>query len=441
MQALFCLPLLLILNGGCSSSEANLSDPPLRPLLYTEVTSRVEGGIPGFDEWLATNHDPLAWPAEGSLGVLPTHVSVVAEPRTADELMLAVFEALLSEDARLLQSLVFTPEAYMAAARTNEGDAQAAIDELQAGVRTLLEQFESPSESQSRPDGLRGLIEAGQITVGRGRNIDGSSTTADQIPVMHWNSEMIMRLRDTEVEFVLRFPKVLVGADGMWRLAAAPSVDGRFQAFRSLGMDLKPEMMSAQHSAFPLSVGNYWHYRTIRPLSSQPQEGNSRAVNQSANNGYRDEVIQTDDHLGYRVVRLRRLFDDPNRPSQLFAWLVTPLRIYSCSRDCQRSAEDTSWILNYAQNQVPLIVLPALPGSAWGTGGHDTEHNVWRIDPERQEIVVPSGTFPEAVELSRSVAGGQQFVYFAPGVGFVMRRNNAGLQTEDEELIDYRIMP
>jgi hypothetical protein len=39
------------------------------------------------------------------------------------------------------------------------------------------------------------------------------------------------------------------------------------------------------------------------------------------------------------------------------------------------------------------------------------------------------------------VAGGQQFVYFAPGVGFVMRRNNAGLQTEDEELIDYRIMP
>jgi hypothetical protein len=429
------------MTGGCTSSEVSLPELPLRPLLYTEVTSRVEGGIPGFDEWLAPNYDPLAWPAEASSGVLAHHVSVVAEPGSAEELMLAVFEALLSEDDGYLQSLVFTREGYMSAARTNETDAQAAIAELEAGVRTLFEQFESPSESQARQDGLRGLIEAGQITVGRGRNLDGSSTTADQIPVMHWNSEMVMRLRDTDVEFVLRFPKVLVGADGVWRLAAAPSVDGRFQAFRALGMDLKPEMMSAEHSAFPLSVGNYWHYRTIRPLSSQPQENNGRAANDSSNSGYRDEVIQTDDHSGYRLARLRRLFDDPNRPSQVFAWLVTPLRIYACTRDCQRSAEDTGWILSYAQNQVPLLVLPALPGEAWGAGGNDTDHNVWRIAPERQEIVVPSGTFPEAVELSRSVAGGQQFVYFASGVGFVMRRNNAGLQTEDEELIDYRIMP
>jgi hypothetical protein len=418
-----------------------LPEPPLRPLLYTEVTSRVEGGIPGFDEWLAPSYDPLAWPAEASSTVLPAQVAVVEQPGSADELMLAVFDALISEDEQRLQALVFTREGYMEAARTNEGDAQAATDELQAGVQTLLLQFESPSASQARQDGLRGLIEPGQITVGRGRNIDGSSTTADQAPVMHWNSEMVMRLRDTDVEFVLRFPKVLVGTDGVWRLAAAPSIDGRFQAFRALGMDLKPEMMSAQHSAFPLSVGNYWHYRTIRPLSAQPAETNGRTANNPANNGYRDEVIEADDQLGYRVVRMRRLFDDPNRPSQVFAWLVTPLRIYACTRDCQRSADDTAWILNYAQNQVPLIVFPALPGAAWGAGGHDTEHNVWRIDPERQEIIVPSGTFPDAVELSRSVAGGQQFVYFAPGVGFVMRRNNAGLQTEDEELIDYRIMP
>jgi hypothetical protein len=429
------------MTGACTSSEVSLPELPLRPLLYTEVTSRVEGGIPGFDEWLAPNHDPLAWPAEASSGVLPTHVSVVTEPRSAEELMLAVFDALLSEDNGQLDSLVFTSEGYMAAARTSETDAEATIAELEAGVRALFEQFESPSESQARPDGLRGLMEAGQITVGRGRNLDGSSTTPEQIPVMHWNSEMVMRLRDTDVEFVLRFPKVLVGTDGVWRLAAAPSVDGRFQAFRALGMDLKPEMMSAEHSPFPLSVGNYWHYRTIRPLSSQPQETNGRTANGSANSGYRDEVIQTDDHSGYRLVRLRRLFDDPNRPSQVFAWLVTPLRIYACSRDCQRSIDDTGWILTYAQNQVPLLVLPALPGEAWGTGGNDTEHNVWRIAPERQEIVVPSGTFSDAVELSRSVAGGQQFVYFAAGVGFVMRRNNAGLQTEDEELIDYRIMP
>ncbi len=413
-------------------------EPPLRPLLYTEAASRAEGNLEGMEEWTDPSVDPVAWPTESTTQSASAYSLATDElPRTPEAAMLALLDALLSQRSDRLRELCFDTAGYRAAAHASESAAERDVAELNEGMSALMKAFEPGPASQSRRGGLQELLEPGQLIVGRGRNINGSATREGETPVMHWGNELSILLRNTNVEFVLRFPRLLLDQDGIWRPASVPTVDGRFHAWRGLGMDLKPQMLSDEHAPFPLSVGNYWHYRYQRASDATLSPADSR---RTTTDGYRDEVTEIEDYSAYRVVRFRRLFDDPNRPSQTFAWLMTPKRLYSCSRDCQRNASNTQWIISYAGSQIPMFVFPLSLASGWGVGGFDSEDNVWRSAQDRTEINVPAGIFATSFELSRSVAGGRQLVYFVPGIGVVLRRNNVGLRTEDEELIDYRIM-
>jgi hypothetical protein len=423
---------------GCDAPEP-LVDPPLRPLLYTETTSRVEGGIPGFEQWQDPAVDPIAWPTESPTQSSARYASAAVErPTTPEQLMLSTLTLLLNQRADELLALGFDPVSYAATARTNETDALRQVEELNDGLRDLASTFAPASASQARRGGLLELLEPGQLVVGRPRNVDGSAVQDGQAPAMHWGSELSVQLRDSNVGFVLRFPSILVDEQGIWHLADAPAVDARFRAWRNLGLDLKPELLDSSHAPFPLSVGNYWHYRTRRPqdtLAGDPE----RPV--ATNEGYRDEVLEVDDHGAYRVIHFRRLFDDPSRPAQVFRWLQTPLRVYGCTTDCVRNASNQQWVLTYGSVQVPLFSFPLRAAMGWGTGGVDSEDNVWRTGSDLVDVTVPAGTFVDTIELSRSVAGGRQLVHFVSGIGVVVRRNNTGIGTGDEELIDYRIMP
>lgn len=423
---------------GCEAPEP-LQDPPLRPLLYTETSSRMEGGIPGFEPWQDPAVDPVAWPTQSQTQSSVRYASAAVErPTTPEQLMLSVLTLLLNQRTDELIELGFETSTYAATARTNQTDAERQVAELNEGLRALAAAFAPASASQARRGGLLELLEPGQLVVGRARNVDGSAVQRDESPAMHWGSELSIQLRDSNVSFVLRFPSILVDADGIWHLADAPTVDARFRAWRNLGLDLKPELLDSEHAPFPLNVGNYWHYRTRRPqdtLAGNPD----RPV--ATNEGYRDEVLEVDDHGAYRVVYFRRLFDDPIRPAQVFRWLQTPLRVYNCTSDCVRNAGNQQWVLTYGSTQVPLFAFPMRAGMGWGTGGTDSEDNVWRTGSELVDVTVPAGTFVDTIELSRSVAGGRQLVHFVTGIGVVVRRNNTGIGTGDEELVDYRIMP
>jgi hypothetical protein len=422
--------------GACDAPPA--VEPPLRPLLYTEVASRGEGTLEGMDEWTDPAVDPVAWPTESATQSATAYSVAIDElPETPEAAMLAFLDALLSQRSERLRELRFDTEHYRVAAHASSSAAARDVEEMDQGIAELMAAFEPGPLSQARRGGLVELLEPGQLTVGRGRNINGSATRATEEPVMHWGNELSILLRNTNVEFVLRFPRLLVDADGIWRPAGVPTIDSRFHAWRGLGMDLKPEMLSDEHAAFPLSVGNYWHYRYQGAAEAAPGATDGR---RAAADGYRDEVTEIEDHNAYRVVRFRRLFDDPNRPSQTFSWLMTPKRLYLCSRECQRNASNTQWIITYAGSQIPMFVFPLNDASGWGVGGFDSEDNVWRTGQERADVNVPAGNFATAFELMRSVAGGRQLLYFVPGIGVVLRRNNVGLRTEDEELIDYRIM-
>jgi len=438
--AIATLAVVAALQIGCPRSDQGAA-PPLRPLLYTEPATNDPISLNGYEEWLDPNVDPVAlYPVQRATELDQDRAFVVEaiEGVTPDALMRGVYHALMTQDADLLDQLVFTPEELAAAARMRLETARQEVATIRSETLATLEWFTPATPSRARPEGLTRLLSAGDLVVGRGRNIDGALTRDSEVPVMHWGSELAVQLVGSNALFTLRFPKLLADDSGRWRLAAAPVVDARFRLYRSLGMDLKPELMEREHALFPLSVGNYWHYRTRRPAVGQDQQEGYGLL---TNNGYRDEVVAITEYTGYRLVRVRRLFDNPSRTSEYFHYLQTPLRLYTCGQwDCVRNIENVDWLLNHAQAQVPILVFPYEAGSAWGAGGLDGRNNVYRIQPEVVDISTPAGRFATALEVVRTTARGRESTFVVSGLGVVMRRRATGLESEIEELISYRVM-
>lgn len=435
------LATVAVLLGGCLPGRGE-SEPPLRPLLYTEGSNSTANLLPGYEEWTDPAHDPVAWPTRfptAALSRAPDRATV-ASALTPAAAMLGVLDALLHGDRDSLETYLFDAPSLSAAARLGEDAARRDAAEIRDATLALYEVFAPGPASRARPGGLAELFAPGSVIVGRGRNLDGSASAEGESPPMHWGSEVTVELTGSDATFVLRFPRLLQGPDGLWRLAAAPAVDARFRTFRALGLDLKPELLAFDQHPWPLTVGSYWHFRTRRPLDGDPTaEGTGRGL--ITPDGFRDEVSRLDEYPSYRVAHLRRLFDNPSRDSEHLAYLVTPLRVYSCDRECQRRAGDIDWMLSWTQSRTPLLAFPLVPGTGWGAGGLDGRTNVFRVQPEPIDVEVPAGTFGGASEIVRATARGRESFAFVPSVGIVMRRASTGSSTEIEELIEYRILP
>jgi hypothetical protein len=429
------------LVAGCARAPSS-SEPPLRPLLYTEGSSPGGAPLDGLEEWTDPTYDPVAWPTRfGSVAVARTlERATVASAVTPAAAMVGVVNALLNGDREALESYLFDAASLSESARIGNEAALRDAAEIHDATLALFEAFEPGPASRARPGGLAELFAPGALIVGRGRLLDGTASQPDEHPPMHWGSELSIELVGTGATFVLRFPRLLQGADGRWRLAAAPAIDARFRTFRALGLDLKPELLAFDQHPFPLTVGSYWHYRTRRPLSGDPTaEGTGRGL--ITPDGFRDEVVRLDEFPSYRVAHLRRLFDNPARSSEYFSYLVTPLRVYPCDRECQRRAGEMDWLLSWAQSRTPLLAFPLTPGLGWGAGGLDGRTNIYRVQPESTDVEVPAGTFTGAMEIVRATARGRESIAFVPSVGTVMRRSSTGSATDIEELIEYRILP
>lgn len=431
------LTIALTLLAACRPPERQ-PEPPLRPLLYTEAPEGTPGVPAGYEALADRTFDPTAWPTAYS-SVSPSELGpelTLMQATTPDRLMLDVFYALLDGDLARLERHVFRPEALSAAARMGEEAAEEATEATRAALRDLVNAFTSGSPSQLREGGLRELLEPGQIVVGRPRNIDGAQT-ADEDAVMHWGSELVVHVRGTNIDFALRFPNLLLGPDGLWHLRRAPTVDDRFGTWRAAGFDLKPAMMQNEHAPYPVDVGNYWHYRTRRP--GVGGEGASE-YGVLTNRGFRDEVTSVEEYVGYRVARIRRVYDNPSLTSERDALLLTPLRVYDCDRECVRRRDDASWVLDYAHRTTPLLVFPLQRGEGWGAGGRAQTSNRFRVGADPEVADVPSGRYPDAYAIVSSTPRGRSTRYVIPGVGVVLHRLESTTETHLEELTEFRIL-
>lgn len=414
--------------GACAPDTAP-SAPPLRPLLYTEPPRGTELEVPGYEEWTDPDFDPTAWPTEFATSLAGEAPAIHAPAMTPEALLLDVFAALVEGDERRLLRHTFDPEHLSRAGRMNADTAERVAEEIRDETLATLAVFQDGGASVAARS-----LQPGQIVVGRGRRLDGAVAGEEDRVIMHWGSELSFTVEGTGLEFELRYPNLLLGEDGVWRLRDAPAVGRRFRAFRAMGLHLMPELMDVEHAPLPLAVGNYWHYRTRQP-------GVGEELGTLTRGGYRDSVVEIEEYDGYRVARIRRVYDDPARANERHTWLLTPRRLYVCDRECSYRASDIGWVLGYGERTTPLLMFPLQRGSGWSAGGADERDNTLRVTPDPAAVSVPAGAFPDAYELVRSTTRGRQSSFFVPGIGFVLYRTQTAVETNLVELIDFRILP
>lgn len=429
--------LLLLACAGCGPEQPiDESKLPLRPLLYTESQGE---GLPrpeSLEAWTKTGVDPVAWQSGAAEVEAPSELAPSATPQA---LLTATFRALVSGTPEATDALTFEPATFGALTGSNVSTARDRTAELRERLRNLAAStFGTPRASFAREGGLGEQLIPTTVTLGSPHLLNGATPADEQPAEMLWNSTLQLRWAGTQVAFTLHFPKIARDKNSDWRLLAAPTVDAAFTAFRAAGLDLNPALMGREHASFPLSVGNFWHYRVTYPgrASLKSEQGLEPATED-----FRDEVEEIDDYGSYRVVRLLRTPDNPADSPSRFAWLVTPLQVYRCDRECQTRAEDARWLLAWMRRESPELVLPATLDSRWGAGGLDSDSAVVRISRDPVPMAFPAGNYPESFEVVRTLSSGKQSLYFVPSVGIIARRLTGRGETRLEELTSVRIMP
>ena len=416
---------------GCPAAEEP-GAPPLRPLLYTEAPGAPLDPPEGFEAWSADAPDPVAWPSRHSTrrAAMPQHVADPQPAASPEEASLRVLDAMLRGDAQALEPLLFDAELLRESARMTAGGAEREATRVREESLALLRRM---GPSAGRDD--EAVLRPGQVTLGRPRRIDGAVAAEGEEVVLHWGNEVTFQHPTLGVTFTLRIPRLLRGTDGSWRLQGPPEADWKFTTFRALGLDLPASLMDGVHAGWPLAVGNFWHYRTLRPgLDEEP--GSTMAPM----DGFRDEVVEVVDHGPWRLVRLMRYPDRGARSPERFAYIQTPTRVFLCARDCQRRSADIEWVLAYARHQVPLLVHPLEAGMSWGSAGLPGGGDTMRVQPEPVAVETPAGLFQESLEVVRTTGRGRESRHFVRGVGIVSRRTvTPGLTTVDE-LLNWRVL-
>ena len=433
-----CVLVLLALFGCACGGEPPPSEAqPLRPLLYTEAPAGHTVAPSGLEAWTDPAEDPLAWPsnvAETARHPARRWAAPGPSAHPADALS-ALLMALLHQDPALLDDLLFDAEGLRVAARMPADAAQREAQAIRDGMSALLTAFHPGLPTQARPEGLVHQLAPGQVELGVGRRLDGRPARPDEEVAMHWGSTITFHLLDPPHTFTLRVPRLLKDASGHWRLQAPPAVDHAWTQFRELGLHLQPRLLDAEHAPWPLSVGSFWHFRVRVPVPGvddvglRPQEG------------YRLEVARVEDHGRHRLVRLVRRPDSPLAQPRIEHWWVTPRRIYTCPRDCQRRMQDLGWLLTYASQQTPLVIFPLEPGTSWGAGGRSAGTLTHRVHHEAQTAETPAGVFQQTLVLTLPTAAGREERAFVQGLGMVRTRVTGGPTPRIEELTSWRILP
>jgi len=418
---------------GCERELSGVA-PPLRPLVYTE----------------APPEDDVEEPA-------PPEIPHYIAP---EDLGVAIYQALVEHDRELFEQVFVSGpdlvELINAKAQKAERDAKGYIEASDAVWSLFL-----PGEPSEEPvGGLASRLRLIEFEVGKGRDISGKLARPGDDIVMHWNSSVRMQLHGTDKKFVLRVPKIVKTRSG-WKVMGELDVDPTLRTWLEAGMHLKPELLTSEHYPLPLEVGNFWKYRVKyhgprppppRPRpQEQPTDGGEAGDNPDASNPavavepmgdptVRVTVTDVARREGYLIATLERELRHGAVKVDTYRSLVTPRRVYPCTRDCFARIDDIAYLLGYMAQQTPTYVFPIGPGKTWGKAGRAGGRDPYEVKPERQRAEVPAGDFPAALVIAGSIEEGREERYFVPGTGVVKRTVRSGLGPRTEVLTEYRLM-
>jgi hypothetical protein len=443
-KTLFLLTVFIYFLLGmmaCSQEENAHYPPPLRPIVYSEIsTAEDQPIISGYEMW-REGSDPTAFPPEEVRPVSGLGQGEVSLRRTAvlsnpELLARQFFIAFCGSTGIPLEDLVLSSEDYAALTYLSQEASEERMNAVTSSLMLLSEEF---TGVENGGGGLGSMLTIENVNVGALRMADGTLSEEAGTGVMVWGTEILARYQETDLVFSIRFPKVLQGLEGDWGIAEAIEVDHRLQMFMEMGFHLPPEMLAFEHYPIPFQTGNYWSYSVREALRTgavadevEPHEGHT----------VRDEVLRREDYNGYALVQIQRTYGEEERAPEQRYYLLSATRLFECSRECRRHIEDMDWLLLHLSNQVtPVLLLPMNVGLTWRRGGRLDEGGSHRSWSDLETVQVPGGMFERAYHISYSSRSGLEHWYWVADVGPALIRIDGSTAITSFELIDYRVLP
>lgn len=464
----------VLILASCSSAEPEGSPPPLRPLIYTEFPNMTPEATAVRERRLT--RQLLEGATAGQWGDLeftpPPNLPPLGSPEALGQ---AVFDALISQKEELWEHVFVGPRDYAALVHVDLERAEEFVD-VQIGKSLSTWTLFRIDESSETPDGgLGAIFSFEEIRLGQGRTIEGPIARDDQEIVQYWGSTIRLRFRDTDIFFDLTVPKILrlspsrqksltegLPRQDIYVVASEIVIDQRLNTLVRVGLHLKPQLLRSREYPYPLKVGNFWRYRRQNVAGGDTQGLDSldsifgEGVEGLDGNEVIQEVEAVERYGPYRLVHLSRRYNDQNLSRYNEYWVLTPRRIYHCTRQCVGRVRqgDLAWLLEYFTHQVPTHTFPLRQGMAWSAGGRETDSATFTVDSQWYDVETSAGSFPGTLAIDgRGPLGdvdphyrAPQRRFFSPGTGIVRRV----IETSDrrgqtleiiEELVEYRIMP
>lgn len=424
---------------GCDSRTTDFTEPPLRPLLYTEAGNVDEAfEREGWEIWTTAEVDPHSFPSSVSRTAHEPLTDDSFDLHSPEGLVRTAYYAATHGDLATLQSLTLTEEGLQTIARIPVSRIEQRYVSLQNDMRDFMQSFRPESPTDARPDGLSGLIQPTAIELGLPRRIDGSLVSSHDDAEMYSSNRLRIHVLGSSIDFDIHFPRLLKDEEGEWKFSEGPVVSDIWHNVRRPGLDLKPALLKGEHAPYPFDVGNYWHYEMKRI----PLDGSISAdeVSPTRSLAYRDTVSDVYNGNIFQIVTLRRTFADPARSPQTRRLLVTARHIYTCSPMCHQRRGNLRYLLDYMSRTTPLFLFPANRTLNWREGGREggrTTRMAERID---ESIIVPAGSFKNSVRIHPTARGESEVIYFEEGIGILREEHRDGETLEQANLVQYRIL-
>lgn len=431
--------LLCVSTIGCDTDPERFSEPPLRPLLYTEAGS-IEQPFEreGWEAWTTIGGDPHIFPSSVTRSNYEPLEADGFDLHTPEGLIRTAYYAATHGDLLTLQSLTLNEEGLQRIARIPASRVEQRYVSVQKDMQDFMQSFRPDSPTDARPDGLSGLIQPTAIERGLPRKIDGSLVPSSDEAEMYSSNRLRIHVLGSSIDFDIYFPRILKDEDGLWKFSEGPVVSDIWHNVRRPGLDLKPALLKGEHAPFPFDVGNYWHYEMKRiPLDGSISDED---ISPTRSLAYRDTVSDIYHGNIFQIVTLRRTFSDPARTPQTRRLLVTARHIYTCSPMCHQRRSNLRYLLDYMSRSTPLFVFPVHRTLNWREGGREGGHTTRMAERSEKSIIVPAGSFKNSIRIHPTARGETEVIYFEEGIGILREEHRDGETLEQANLVQYRIL-
>ena len=417
---------IILLSIGLFGCERQFSgdEPPMRPLVYTELPPSEAAKITEKPE---------------------SALNLVAE-----DLGYGIFHALIDHDRSSYESMFISAPQLASLVHADLESSERQTKDILNKSELMWTLFVPSLIAEEPIGGLSSRLRLSEFRLGKGRNLAGKTVAQeDEEIVQHWGNELRIELIGSDKVFVIRIPKIVKTPMG-WRIAAPIEMDKTLQLFLEAGMHLKSDLLTSEHYPMPLEVGNFWKYRVekgmdaaaVVPAETESEQPAAKPQDVTVNDTITDIIHRE----GYWIISFEHTYSDPNTQTEgpeitHFSWLATPRRIYPCKRDCKNNADNIGYLLGYLLHQTPVYIFPMEVGKRWSQAGQ--RENIYKYEVRAlhdEPVVVPSGSFTQVYEIFGSIEEGRESRFFVPGIGVVMRTVRGSVGQKTEVLIKIRLI-